>query len=142
MSTRDIAEVEYAGFAHMPLIYHIFVLLNDTPLFQFLLLIDSNTKTVPSFISSYLSDSSPVQFYAFDLDQLKAQSVTDFAKTAPRCPRDGHSLLSCLSICFSSLVSHCLSVYFLHLLTWPVYPYPDMLPNHMSLSDNVYPTGN
>lgn len=58
----------------------------DTILVQFLLLVDSGTKTVPSFVSSYLSDSFPVQFCKLDLDQLKAPSVVDFAKSAPSCP--------------------------------------------------------
>lgn len=47
----------------------------DTILVQFLLLVDSNTKIVPSFVSLYLSDSFPVQFCKLDLDQLKAHSV-------------------------------------------------------------------
>ena len=114
----------------------------DTILVQFLLLVDSNTKIIPSFVSLYLSDSFPVQFCKLDLDQLKAHSVIGFAKNAPSSPSDGHSLLSCWSICFFSLMSHCLSVYFMLLLTWLIYPSPDMLLNPVTLSGAVPSTGN
>ena len=68
-------------------------------------------------------------FYKLDLHQLKAHSVISVAKNAPSPTSHGRSLPSCQSICFFSLMSHQLSVSFMLLLTWPVYPSPDMLPN-------------